>query len=62
MRDAEIIYALVALSKLSADAKMIGGVMSPASMASACCNPLVIASASGRSASSAKNGGCLGFL
>lgn len=36
IKDAEIIYAEVSLSKLRALAKMIGGVIRPASIARAC--------------------------
>lgn len=53
IREAEIKYAEVALSRLSAEANIMGGVIRPASMASACCNPHVIASSSGSSWSSA---------
>ena len=53
IKEAEIIYADVGASRLSADAKMIGGVIRPASIAKACCNPLVIATSKGRSSLSA---------
>jgi hypothetical protein len=53
MRDAEIIYEDKLASRFKLLAKMMGGVMRPASMASACCNPVVIARNSGRSVSSA---------
>lgn len=43
IRDAEIIYAEVFGSKFKELAKMIGGVIKPASIASACCKPQVIA-------------------
>lgn len=49
IREAEIKYAEVALSRLRAEANIIGGVIRPASIASACCNPHVIASKSGSS-------------
>ena len=52
MSDAEIMYADVDASRLRELAKMIGGVMRPASIASACCSPHPIASNSGMSASS----------
>jgi len=49
--EAEIMYAEVAASRLSALAKMMGGVMRPANIANACCKPVVIARRIGRSAS-----------
>ena len=45
--EAEIMYAEVSESRLRELAKMIGGVIRPASMASACCKPQVIATKSG---------------
>ena len=45
--EAEIIYAEVLGSKFKELAKMIGGVIRPASIASACCRPQVIATKSG---------------
>jgi len=45
--EAEIIYAEVSGSKLRELAKMIGGVIKPASIANACCKPQVIATNSG---------------
>lgn len=51
--DAEIMYAEVVASRLSALAKMIGGVIRPANMANACCKPVVIAKTIGKSASRA---------
>ena len=53
MRDAEIMYADVSGSKFKALAKIIGGVMRPASIASACCNPHVRANKIGNSESKA---------
>ena len=53
MSDAEIMYEDVAASRLRALAKMIGGVMSPASIASACWRPLAAARRRGSSESSA---------
>ena len=53
INEADIKYAEVAASKFRAEAKIIGGVIRPASIASACCKPLVIANANGRSVSSA---------
>ena len=42
MRDAEIMYAEISGSKFRELAKMMGGVIKPASMANACCKPQVI--------------------
>jgi len=53
MSEAEIMYADVALSRLRDEANIMGGVISPASIASACCNPHVIARRRGSSCSSA---------
>ena len=49
--EAEIIYAEVSGSKPRELAKMMGGVIKPASIASACCKPQVIATKSGISVS-----------
>lgn len=49
--EAEIIYAEAFGSKFKELAKMIGGVIRPASIASACCKPQVIATKSGISES-----------
>lgn len=53
MRDAETMYAERSLSRLKELAKMMGGVIRPASIARACCNPVVIARNRGSSVSSA---------
>lgn len=53
MRDAEIMYAEMSGSRFKVLANMIGGVIRPASIARACCNPVVIARNSGRSVSRA---------
>lgn len=53
IRDADIKYDDSALSRLRLEANMIGGVINPANIANACCNPLVIARKSGRSSSNA---------
>lgn len=53
MREAEIMYADISASRLSVLAKMIGGVISPASIASACWRPLVNARRMGSSESRA---------
>jgi len=53
IKEEDIIYAEVAGSRLNEEAKIIGGVMRPASIARACWKPLVIAKIRGRSASSA---------
>lgn len=47
IKDAEIIYAEVSGSKLRELAKIMGGVIKPASMANACCKPQVMATRSG---------------
>ena len=53
IKDAEIMYADVAESRLSALAKIIGGVIRPASIARACWRPLAAARRMGSSESSA---------
>lgn len=53
IKDADIMYADVAESRLSALAKMIGGVINPANIARACWSPHVMASSSGNSESRA---------
>ena len=47
IRDAETIYAESSGSKFRELAKIIGGVIKPASMANACCKPQVMATRSG---------------
>ena len=53
IRDAETMYAEMSPSRFKALAKIMGGVIRPASMARACCNPVVIARNRGSSVSSA---------
>ena len=53
MSDAEIMYDEVSESRFRALAKMIGGVIKPASMARACWSPLAAARTRGSSESSA---------
>lgn len=62
MRDADIMYAEVSASRLSALANMIGGVIKPANIARACCRPQATAKRRGRSDSNAKNGGIVRFF
>lgn len=51
MRDADIMYDEVEASSARVDARIIGGVIRPASIARECCSPLVMARISGSSSS-----------